>query len=107
MEGGLAISQLRRHDAGFFLKSTGNGRLNVVDGTMQPAPDSLRKARSSHSISSGAAVDSHSERDPRISSGTAVDSVQARSLPGGSVHGERANFTGLVLGCIETKVCKY
>ena len=80
MDGGLAISQLRRHDAGFFLKSTGNGRLNVVDGTMQPAPDSLRKARSSHSISSGAAVDSHSERDPRISSGTAVDSVQARSL---------------------------
>ena len=22
-----------------------------------------------------------------------------RSIPGGSVHGERANFTGLVLGC--------
>ena len=22
--------------------------------------------------------------------------------PGGSVHGERANFTGPVLGCIET-----
>ena len=26
--------------------------------------------------------------------------------PGGSVHGERANFTGLVLGCIEAKFCK-
>ena len=27
-------------------------------------------------------------------------------VPGGSVHGERANFTGLVLGCIEAKFCK-
>ena len=27
-------------------------------------------------------------------------------LPGGSVHGERANFTGLVLGYIEAKFCK-
>ena len=26
--------------------------------------------------------------------------------PGGSVRGERVNFTGLVLGCIEAKVCK-
>ena len=25
--------------------------------------------------------------------------------PGGSVRGERANFTGLVLGCIEAKFC--
>ena len=30
-----------------------------------------------------------------------------RSLgPGGSVHGERANFTGLVLGCIDADFCK-
>ena len=28
------------------------------------------------------------------------------AAPGGSVHGERANFTRLVLGCIETKFCK-
>ena len=27
-------------------------------------------------------------------------------LPGGPVRGERAHFTGLVLGCIEAKVCK-
>ena len=27
--------------------------------------------------------------------------------PGRSVHGERANFTSLVLGCIEAKFCKY
>ena len=27
-------------------------------------------------------------------------------VPGGSVHGERANFTRLVLGCIEAKLCK-
>ena len=27
--------------------------------------------------------------------------------PGGSVRGERANFTRLVHGCIEAKVCKY
>ena len=27
-------------------------------------------------------------------------------VPGGSVRGERANFTGLVLGCIEAKFCK-
>ena len=26
-------------------------------------------------------------------------------LPGGSVRGERANFTRLVLGCIEAKFC--
>ena len=26
--------------------------------------------------------------------------------PGGSVRGEQANFTGLVLGCIEAKFCK-
>ena len=26
--------------------------------------------------------------------------------PGGSLHGERANFTGLVLGCAEAKCCK-
>ena len=26
--------------------------------------------------------------------------------PGRSVHGQRANFTTLVLGCIEGKVCK-
>ena len=26
--------------------------------------------------------------------------------PGGSVRGERANFTWLVLGCIEAKFCK-
>ena len=26
--------------------------------------------------------------------------------PGGSVRGERANFTRLVLGCIEAKFCK-
>ena len=25
--------------------------------------------------------------------------------PGGSVHGERANFTGLVLGCVEADFC--
>ena len=29
-----------------------------------------------------------------------------RSIPGGSVHGERANFTGLVLGCIDADFCK-
>ena len=26
--------------------------------------------------------------------------------PGGSVHGQRANFTGLVLGCIDADFCK-
>ena len=26
--------------------------------------------------------------------------------PGGSVRGERANFTGLVNGCIEANICK-
>ena len=26
---------------------------------------------------------------------------------GRSAHGERANFTGLVLGCVEAKFCKY
>ena len=29
-----------------------------------------------------------------------------RPAPEGSVHGERANFTKLVLGCIEAKFCK-
>ena len=28
------------------------------------------------------------------------------SAPGGSVRGERANFTRLVLGCIEAKFCE-
>ena len=28
------------------------------------------------------------------------------TAPGGSVRGERANFRGLVLGCIEAKFCK-
>ena len=29
-----------------------------------------------------------------------------KASTGGSVHGERANFTRLVLGCIEAKFCK-
>ena len=29
-----------------------------------------------------------------------------RGPPGESVHGERANFTGLLLGCIKAKFCK-
>ena len=29
-----------------------------------------------------------------------------RSVPGGSVRGERANLTRLVIGCIEAKICK-
>ena len=29
-----------------------------------------------------------------------------QDAPGGSVRGERANFTRLVLGCIEAKFCK-
>ena len=32
--------------------------------------------------------------------------VLATLPPGGSVHGERANFTGLVLGCIDADFCK-
>ena len=32
--------------------------------------------------------------------------VVMRTVPGGSVRGERANFTRLVLGCIEAKFCK-
>ena len=28
------------------------------------------------------------------------------AAPGGSVHGERVNFTRLVLGCIEAKLCE-
>ena len=32
--------------------------------------------------------------------------IQLRSPPGGSVRGERANFTRLVLCCIEDKFCK-
>ena len=32
--------------------------------------------------------------------------VPSCGLPGGSVRGERANFTRLVLGCIEAKFCK-
>ena len=32
--------------------------------------------------------------------------TKARTKPGGSVRGERANFTRLVLGCIEAKFCK-
>ena len=35
-----------------------------------------------------------------------LDVHEARSGPGGSVHGERANFTGLVLGCIDADFCK-
>ena len=29
------------------------------------------------------------------------------NIAGGSVHGEQANVTGLVLSCIEAKFCKY
>ena len=35
-----------------------------------------------------------------------VRELLAAAEPGGSVHGERANFTGLVLGCIKAKFCK-
>ena len=28
------------------------------------------------------------------------------AVPGGSVRGERANFTGPVIGCVEAKFCK-
>ena len=34
------------------------------------------------------------------------DVVQQDEAPGGSVRGERANLTGLVLDCIEAKFCK-
>ena len=36
--------------------------------------------------------------------GDAIRRVEV--VPGGSVRGERANFTRLVLGCIEAKFCK-
>ena len=32
--------------------------------------------------------------------------IERRLEPGGSVRGERANLKGLVLGCIEVKICK-
>ena len=32
--------------------------------------------------------------------------AELRQEPGGSVRGERANLKGLVLGCIEVKLCK-
>ena len=35
-----------------------------------------------------------------------VESNSENEEPGESVHGERANFTGLVLGCVEAKFCK-
>ena len=35
-----------------------------------------------------------------------VDDVEGDCEPGGSVRGEWANFTRLVLGCIEAKCCK-
>ena len=34
------------------------------------------------------------------------DVCRVRHQPGGSVRGEQANLTGLVLGCIEAKFCK-
>ena len=34
------------------------------------------------------------------------DALDVLGKPGGSVRGERANFTRLVLGCIEAKFCK-
>ena len=34
-----------------------------------------------------------------------ADEILLQVQPGGSVRGERANFTGLVLGCIEAKFC--
>ena len=52
---------------------------------------------------------------PKISkirkcSGAERSAVQKASstvfLPGGSVHGERANFTRLLLGCTEATICK-
>ena len=36
---------------------------------------------------------------------TSLAAPTSHPSPGGSVHGERANFTGHVLGCIETKFC--
>ena len=30
-----------------------------------------------------------------------VATLQLAHAPGGSVHGQRANFTGLILGCID------
>ena len=38
--------------------------------------------------------------------GVAEEVGEGRHEPGGSVRGERANFTRLVLGCIEAKFCK-
>ena len=43
---------------------------------------------------------------PCGSEGLLVRRVLPEHRPGGSVRGERANFTGLVLGCIEAKFCK-
>ena len=34
------------------------------------------------------------------------EDVELHDAPGGSVHGERANLTRLVLGCIERNFCK-
>ena len=43
-------------------------------------------------------------RTVRLHLGDAV--LLPEEKPGGSVRGERANFTRLVLGCIEAKFCK-
>ena len=54
-----------------------------------------------------AAVEAHRVVHPREALGRVlVPAVRDPAIPGGSVRGERANFTRLVLGCIEADFCK-
>ena len=67
--------------------------LSATDKPMKS--NSLQKARESPYAARFACDDGGGD--------TVEDGAGEKGIPGGSVHGERANFTGLVLGCIEVK----
>ena len=48
----------------------------------------------------------HAQAHERSVDAAEEDESGHAGVPGRSVHGERASFTRLVLGCIEAKLCR-
>ena len=55
---------------------------------------------------SGVPIEEELSGEELLSHQSEDDYHDEQQQPGGSVRGERANFTRLVLGCIEAKFCK-
>ena len=70
------------------------------------APNALRDLHASRRAGGNYADPYGIQLDVRGLVGLPAEELRECGEPGGSVSGERANLKGLVLGCIEAKLCK-